>query len=91
MKNFLFVLITLFVLAGCQKPEGQQVPDMDQRKDIGHKLILKSLNDLQNKDLKSTIIDLQTSIKIDLKNQSPNAVAYQIGLAISHFIKSHSS
>ena len=59
MKKFMFVLIALFALAGCQKPENQQ-PDMDQRKDIGHKLIMKSLNDLQNKDLKSTIVDLET-------------------------------
>ena len=55
MKKTVFVLMALLALAGCQKQgDQQQQPDVDQRKDIGHKLILKSLNDLQNKDLKST-------------------------------------
>jgi len=85
MKNFLFVLITLFVLAGCQKPEGQQVPDMDQRKDIGHKLILKSLNDLQNKDLKSTIIDLETSIKFNPSEPEAYLLLGQILLKIQEY------
>src|SRR5271167_4654269 len=65
MKNTLFVLIALIALAGCQKQEAQQQPNMDQRKEISHKLIMKSLNDLQNKDLNSTIMDLETSIKIN--------------------------
>ena len=85
MKNFLFVLITLFVLAGCQKPEGQQAPDMDQRKDIGHKLILKSINDLQNKDLKATIIDLETSIKINPSEPEAYLLLGQILLKIQEY------
>lgn len=84
MKKALFVLITLFVLAGCQKQESQQ-PDMDQRKDVGHKLILKSLNDLQNKDLKATIIDLETSIKINPSEPEAYLLLGQILLKVQEY------
>ena len=86
MKKTLFVLIALFALAGCQKPEDQQQqPDMDQRKDIGHKLIMKSLNDLQNKDLKSTIMDLETSIKINPSEPEAYLLLGQILLKVQEY------
>lgn len=84
MKNGLIILITLFVLAGCQKPESQ-TPSMDQRKDIGHKLIVKSLNDLQNKDLKSTIVDLETSIKINPSEPEAYLLLSQILLKVQEY------
>jgi len=86
MKKALFVLIALVALAGCQKQEAQQQqPDVDQRKDIGHKLIMKSLNDLQNKDLKSTILDLQTSIKINPTEPEAYLLLGQILLKIQEY------
>jgi outer membrane protein assembly factor BamD (BamD/ComL family) len=88
MKKTLFILITLVALAGCQTPEGQQQqgqPDMDQRKEIAHKLIVKSLNDLQNKDLKSTIIDLETSIKISPTEPEAYMLLGQILLKIQEY------
>jgi uncharacterized protein HemY len=86
MKKTLFVLIALVALAGCQKPESQQQqPSMDQRKDIGHKLILKSLNDLQNKDLKSTIVDLETSIKINPSEPEAYLLLGQILLKVQEY------
>jgi len=85
MKKTMFILMTLVALAGCQKPETQQAPTMDQRKDIGHKLILKSLNDLQNKDLKSTIIDLQTSIQVNPSEPEAYLLLGQILLKVQEF------
>jgi tetratricopeptide (TPR) repeat protein len=86
MKKTLFILIALFALAGCQKQESQpQAPDMDQRKEVGHKLIIKSLNDLQNKDLKSTIIDLETSIKINPSEPEAYLLLGQILLKVQEY------
>ena len=87
MRKSLIILIALFALAGCQKQENQQQqqPDVNQRKDIGHKLILKSLNDLQNKDLKSTILDLETSIKINPSEPEAYLLLGQILLKIQEY------
>jgi uncharacterized protein HemY len=87
MKKILFVSMALFALVGCQKSDNQQQqqPDMDQRKDIGHKLILKSLNDLQNKDLKSTVIDLETSIKINPSEPEAYLLLGQILLKVQQY------
>jgi outer membrane protein assembly factor BamD (BamD/ComL family) len=84
MKKTLFILIALFALAGCQKQENQQ-PNMDQRKDIGHKLIMKSFSDLQNKDLKSTIIDLETSIKVNPAEPEAYLLLGQILLKVQEY------
>src|SRR5476649_1368757 len=86
MKNILFVLIALFAFAGCQKQESQQQPpNADQQKEIGHKLIMKSLNDLQNKDLKSTIMDLETSIKINPSEPEAYLLLGQILLKVQEY------
>lgn len=86
MKKTLFVLIALMALAGCQKQEvQQQQPDMDQRKDIGHKLIMKSLTDLQNKDLNATIMDLETSIKVNPTEPEAYLLLGQILLKIQEY------
>ena len=86
MKNSIFILIALFVLAGCQNKENQQhQPNMEQRKDIGHKLILKSLSDLQNKDLKSTFVDLETSIKINPSEPEAYLLLGQILLKVEEY------
>jgi len=67
MKRALPIVVAGMMLAGCQhqQQEASQQPTMDQRQEIARKLIVKGLNDLQNKDLKSCIVDLETSIKID--------------------------
>jgi outer membrane protein assembly factor BamD (BamD/ComL family) len=80
----LFVLITVLALAGCQQQQSQQ-PSTDQRKDLAHKLILKSFNDLQNKDLKSTILDLETSIKIDPTEPTAYLLLGQILLKVQEY------
>ena len=86
MKKTLIVLITLFALAGCQRQESSQSsPSVDQRKDIGHKLIMKSLNDLQNKDLKSTVVDLETSIKINPTEPEAYLLLGQILLKVQEY------
>jgi uncharacterized protein HemY len=85
MKKFLFILIVLFAFAGCQKQESQQQPDMTQRKDISHKLIMKSLNDLQNKDLNATIMDLETSIKINPEEPEAYLLLGQILLKVQEY------
>ena len=41
------------------------------------------------RDTGEKIFLFQTSVVIDLKNQNPRTVAYQIGVAIAHFIGSH--
>src|SRR5271154_5929795 len=86
MKKNLFVLMALLALAGCQAQETQQQqPNVDQRKEIGRKLIMKSLNDLQNKDLKSTIMDLETSIKINPSEPTAYLLLGQILLKIQAY------
>ena len=86
MKNILFILIALFTLAGCHTQENQQQqPDMDQRKELAHKLILKSLSDLQNKDLKSTIDDLETSIKVNPSEPEAYLLLGQILMKVQEY------
>jgi len=84
MKKILVILMSLVALAGCQNQANQQ-PNPDQRKDIGHKLILKSLNDLQNKDLKTTFIDLETSIKVNPTEPEAYLLLGQILLKVQEF------
>ena len=84
MKKNLIVLFALIALVGCQKHENP-APSEDQRKDIAHKLILKSFNDLQNKDLKSTIVDLETSIKINPSEPAAYLLLGQILLKVQEF------
>ena len=85
MKKTLFVLMALVALVGCQKQETQQQPEVDQRKDVSHKLIVKSLNDLQNKDLSATIMDLETSIKINPSEPEAYLLLGQILLKVKEF------
>ncbi len=86
MKRNLFIIVALFALAGCKAQDiQQQQPNIDQRKDIGHKLILKSLNDLQNKDLKGTIMDLETSIKINPSEPEAYLLLGQILLKVQEY------
>ena len=85
MKKTLFILIALLALAGCQKQESQQQPDMDQRKEISRKLIVKGLNDLQNKDLNATIMDLETSIKINPSEPEAYLLLGQILLKVQEY------
>jgi len=88
MKKMAIILTGLLILTGCQQAQnqqGQQEPTADQRKDIGHKLILKSLNDLQNKDLKSTIMDLETSIKINPSEPEAYLLLGQILLKLQDY------
>ncbi len=84
MKKMILILSALLALAGCQKPASQQ-PTMDQRKDMAHKLILKSLNDLQNKDLKSTFEDLQNSIRVNPEEPEAYLLLGQILLKIQEY------
>ena len=85
MKKTLFILMALVALAGCQKQETQQQPEVDQRKDVSHKLIMKSLNDLQNKDLSATIMDLETSIKINPSEPEAYLLLGQILLKVKEY------
>ena len=84
MKKTVFVLMALFALAGCQKQESQE-PSVDQRRDVGHKLIMKSLNDLQNKDLKSAVLDLQSSIHINPSEPDAYLILGQILLKVEDY------
>jgi len=81
MKKTIFILIVLLSLAGCQ----QRGAELDQRKDIGHKLIVKSFSDLQNKDLKSAITDLQASMRINPSEPEAYLLLGQILLKIQEY------
>ena len=67
MKILLSLLCVLILASGCGQKEVQQgnTPGMDQRRDMGRKLIVKSLSDLQNKDLKGCVESLELSIKVN--------------------------
>jgi hypothetical protein len=57
----------------------------------GHKGHLSNLSvdgQIWLQDTGEKIFFFQTSIVIDLKSQSPNTIAYQVGVAIAHFIGS---
>jgi len=84
MKKTIFILIAVLSLVGCQQ-QGAQQASHDQRRDIGRKLILKSFSDLQNKDLKSAIVDLQTSIKINPSEPEAYLLLGQILLKIQEY------
>jgi outer membrane protein assembly factor BamD (BamD/ComL family) len=84
MKRNILVLMAILSLVGCQKQEAQG-PEVDQKKDVGHKLILKSFSDLQNKDLKSAIIDLETSIKVNPSEPEAYLLMGQILLKVEEY------
>ena len=56
----------------------------------GHKAHLSIDGEIWLRDTGEKILLFQTSINIDLKKQNPKTVAYQIGVAIAHYIGSHS-
>jgi outer membrane protein assembly factor BamD (BamD/ComL family) len=86
MKKILNFVFVLFVLAGCQQQAQQnQQPTTDQRKDIARKLIMKSLSDLQNRDLKSTILDLEESIKVNPSDPQAYLLMGQILLKVQEY------
>lgn len=84
MKKILFVFMAMLALAGCQKSENQP-PTADQRKEIGRKLIVKSFGDLQNKDLKGSIEDLETSIKINPSEPEAYLLLGQVLLKVQEY------
>ena len=67
MRILVSLLCVLVLASGCGQKEAQQgnTPGMDQRRDMGRKLIVKSLSDLQNKDLKGCVESLEMSIKVN--------------------------
>jgi len=90
MKKFLVFLTVLVILAGChgrenQQQSQQQAPDEGQRRDIARKLIMKSLTDLQNKDLKSCLTDLETSIKINPSEPEAYLLLGQVLLKVQEY------
>jgi predicted Zn-dependent protease len=88
MKKFLTILVVAVALAGCQKQDQQQVseqPTMDQRKNLAHQLVLKSFSDLQNKDLKSSIMDLEASIRVNPSEPGAYLLLAQILLKVQEY------
>ncbi len=85
MNKNIVIFVALLVLAGCQNRQSQQQPNTDQRRTIGRNLIAKSLNDLQNKDLKGTVTDLETSIKVDPSDPEAYLLLGQILLKVQQY------
>lgn len=88
MKKVWPILTAVMILAGCQQQQqqqSQQAPTVEQRQDIARKLIVKSLNDLQNKDLKNCIVDLETSIRIDPTQPEAYLLLGQILLKLQQY------
>ena len=56
----------------------------------GHKAHLSIDGEIWLRDTGEKVLLFQTSINIDLKTQKPKTVAYEIGVAIAHYIGSHS-
>ena len=57
----------------------------------GHMAHLSIDGQIWSKASGNKIFVFQTAVLIDLKSQTPKTVAYQIGIAIAHFIGSHST
>jgi hypothetical protein len=57
----------------------------------GHFAHLSVDGEIWLREIGEKIFLFQTSVMIDLKNQNPKTVAYQIGGAIAHFIGSHTN
>ena len=89
MKKWFILVAAMIILAGChgrenQQPQ-QQAPNAEQRQDISRKLILKAFSDLQNKDLKGCLTDLETSIKINPSDPQAYLVLGQILIRVQEY------
>ncbi len=87
--RILIALIAVVVLAtGCHKKE-QSAADVSgipqERQELAKKLIIKSLADLQNKDLKSSVASLEQSIKLNPTSSDAYLLLGQILLKVQEY------
>ncbi len=82
------VLAIALVFSGCGKKEDAQVQGNtygQERQEMAQKLILKSLSDLQNKDLKSAVASLEASIQVNPTVPDAYLLLGQILLKVQEF------
>ncbi len=87
MKIFIVMLAAIVLSTGCQKKEvavnDTAVPQ--ERQELAKKLIVKSLADLQNKDLKSALASLEASIKMNPTSSDAYLLLGQILLKVQEY------
>ena len=77
-----------FILTGCGKHEKKESSSVSpDRREMAHKLILKSLKDLENKDLKSSVTSLEASIQVNPSDPEAYLLLSQILLNVGEYDK----
>ncbi len=87
MKKAIIVLLAAVALVGCQqKQESTQAPVVTpDRKEMGQKLMLKSIQDLEKKDLKGAISSLEEAIKVNPTEPEAYLLMSQILLKVGEY------
>ena len=86
MRLLIVLLVSIVCVTGCQKK--QQAVDSgipQERQEMAKKLIVKSLADLQNKDLKSAVSTLEASIKLNPTSSDAYLLLGQILLKVQEY------
>ncbi len=86
MNKIIYVLVAALALIGCQKrDQGTTASIPQERREMGRKLVLKSLQDLENKDLTGAISTLEASIKVDPVDAEAYLLLGQILLKVGEY------
>ncbi len=87
MKKIIMVILAAAALAGCQQKQESAgtVSIPSDRKEMGQKLMLKSIQELENKDLKGAINSLEEAIKINPAEPEAYLLMSQILLKVGEY------
>lgn len=88
MNRMMILVLGVLVLAACQKQENAPQATTgisSDRQEMAKKLIIKSLSDLQNRDLKSAVSSLEASIKVNPTSSDAYLLLGQILLKVQEY------
>lgn len=86
MRVLIAFLAVVLLASGCQKKQEAAETGIPQdRQEMAKKLIVKSLADLQNKDLKSAVSTLEESIKLNPTSSDAYLLLGQILLKVQEY------
>ncbi len=90
MKRVICMFIVSLALVGCQSKEQVATPSSQmptERQEIAHKLITQSLENLQNKDLKAAIQNLEAAMSANPQEPEAFLLMGQILLNVNQYDK----
>ncbi len=86
MRLLIALVAVVVLVSGCQKKQQSVETGIPQeRQEMAKKLIVKSLADLQNKDLKSAVATLEASIKLNPTSSDAYLLLGQILLKVQEY------